>query len=649
MAVGHDYGVRFPNAATGETTSGTRTWTHTASGNAVGVAVFAFTNNTTAPITTTVSYGNVALVLLRSATVTTGGGAEANQRVELWSTTAVIPTGVQTVTAGSVIGTSHGFMSVTVLAGPGETAVIDTSGTTGITTSTNPRQSLTTLRPSMAYAATVSDSNSALTAISGCTDLFNYDWGSQVCQLARQTVIHAAGTFDTGETYATSDQFCAVGIAFALTTYAPRGSGISKAKGSGKVSLKVKRGSGLTVGMGSGSKQCAYIKSGSGIAKTSGSGTPGTGRTRAGSAAALTSGSGAMTVTSSGTVTYVKAGSGCPKTSGTASRNLTALRSGSASALTSGSGARSVTRARAGSGIPKTSGAGSRMVTRTRAGSGLPKTSGAGTRSVIFTRRGSASTLGAGSSTLSRLLGRLGSAAATGAGTAAKLLTSLVKAGSGVSRTSGSGTRQVTRARSGAASALTSGSGARQVTSLVKAGSGSSRTSGSGTRQQALSRGGTAAVTGAGDGRPQVTQAGQVAKSGAAMAATMSSAPHAGRVYAKAGGGCATGAAKGLKQVPATKRGGGLARGCSAGYQQITMARSGGACAVGTGTGSTPPRVFDSLGIMAGAPHGRWGTGEPAGRYAAGIPHGRWQAGEPAGRYASGSPHGRQAVGSPHG
>src|SRR5512146_347866 len=178
MAIAHDSVTRFPTSGT-ETTSGTRTWTHTPTGTPCGVAVFLLGSATTSALASAVSYGSATLTLQQSATVTTGGGAEANQRLEVWASVTNIPAGAQTVTVSGAVSTIHGFTSVAVTSDTG-VASINTSGATDLTTSSQPRQSLTTTKDTMAYAACTTDANAPQTGmLSGCTLLATgFDWGS---------------------------------------------------------------------------------------------------------------------------------------------------------------------------------------------------------------------------------------------------------------------------------------------------------------------------------------------------------------------------------------------------------------------------------------------------------------------------------------
>lgn len=210
MAIAHDANTRFPSgAATDDTTTGDRTFTHTPTGTPKGAVVAICCTGTSQPVTG-VLYGGTAMTLSTSATDTTEAGS-----VWIYTLTNLSGlSGAQTITLQGCIAAAKWCTCSTVTAATATTRV-NTSNAVNTTTAANPSVSLTTTRNTNSYGAMHSGAGSVGTAGTGCTLQHNRDYGALIAQTLKRTSDNeASGTITLSITLA-SDDYCIAAVALA--------------------------------------------------------------------------------------------------------------------------------------------------------------------------------------------------------------------------------------------------------------------------------------------------------------------------------------------------------------------------------------------------------------------------------------------------
>ena len=212
MAIAHDTATRFPttNGTTGvnsvDTTTGTRTFTHSGSASATAAVVMLLATGNSA-VVSGVLYGGVNMTLTTSATDTSEAGM-------VWIYTLTgnpIPQGSQTV---SLLGCTATGKWATCCTMTGTYPQVATSNATNTTTSANPTIALTTTAASsMGYAAAHDGNAAPATAMTTGTLLHSNDYGALCANTGRMTAAVGAGTNSITFTIV-SDDWCCAGVAF---------------------------------------------------------------------------------------------------------------------------------------------------------------------------------------------------------------------------------------------------------------------------------------------------------------------------------------------------------------------------------------------------------------------------------------------------
>jgi hypothetical protein len=212
VAVAHDTETRFPttDGTTGtnsvDTTTGDRSFTHSASVNAKGAVVAVFCTGTTA-VVAGVTYGGVSMTLSADAEDTTEAG-----RVQVFTLTGpTFPPGPQSVVLQTATATAKWACCSTVTAA-GLTTVNDTT-VVNTTTAANPTATMATTNDAMAYCGVHAGNNApATTGIAGSTVQKSNDYGTLCSNAARWTNVTNSGSTGIGVTLA-SDDHCVAAVA----------------------------------------------------------------------------------------------------------------------------------------------------------------------------------------------------------------------------------------------------------------------------------------------------------------------------------------------------------------------------------------------------------------------------------------------------
>jgi hypothetical protein len=212
VAVAHDTETRFPTTDgtttvnSVDTTTGDRSFTHSASVNAKGAVVAVFCTGTTA-VVAGVTYGGVSMTLSADAQDTTEAG-----RVQVFTLTgSTFPPGPQSVVLQTATATQKWACCSTVTA-TGLTTVNDTT-VVNTTTAANPTATMATTNAAMAYAGVhAGNAAPATTGIAGSTVQKSNDYGALCANAARWTNVTNSGSTGIGVTLA-SDDHCVAAVA----------------------------------------------------------------------------------------------------------------------------------------------------------------------------------------------------------------------------------------------------------------------------------------------------------------------------------------------------------------------------------------------------------------------------------------------------
>ena len=219
MAVAHDAQTRFPSTDgpsgtnSVDTTTGSRTFTHTPVGTPKGVVVVIVSDVTgTAPVTG-VLYGGVAMSLQETAIDTSEAG-----RVDIYTLASGVPSGAQTVTLQGA-STAQKWVTCSTVTASSSTVLVNAHGHVDTTIATNPAVTLTTTLTALLYGAVAGGAAapSSYAAGTGFTAQFNNDLGAQSARSQRSTSTVAAGSNSYNFAFATSDDWCIAAVAIAET------------------------------------------------------------------------------------------------------------------------------------------------------------------------------------------------------------------------------------------------------------------------------------------------------------------------------------------------------------------------------------------------------------------------------------------------
>ena len=188
MALAHDANTRWPttDGTTGvnsvDTTTGTRTFTHTPSGTPKGVVVVVLASSTTQPVSE-VWYGGYRMDLTISTTEATEAGG-----VWIYTLTKVeVPTGAQTVTLFDATSASKWATCSTVTAATTGTQVYNSTQNTSASAA-NPTTQITGYAgTAMSYSGLHSGAAAPATAMGAGTLQHSNDYGAKMANTARST------------------------------------------------------------------------------------------------------------------------------------------------------------------------------------------------------------------------------------------------------------------------------------------------------------------------------------------------------------------------------------------------------------------------------------------------------------------------------
>lgn len=205
MAIAHGATTRFPTTGDGDTTTGTRTFTHTPAATPAGVAITILHNSAADPVTG-VQYGGVGLTLTQDV-IDTGTAADQG-RTQVWTLTdQTIPSGTQTVTLLGCSGTAKLVVCATATSATDLTTVNNSNGVF-VSAGTNPTVSVTTSADTMLYGGWHSGAGTnGSTAASGTTEIASTLYGANSGRICRSSAVRSAGTNSLDYTFATSDNY----------------------------------------------------------------------------------------------------------------------------------------------------------------------------------------------------------------------------------------------------------------------------------------------------------------------------------------------------------------------------------------------------------------------------------------------------------
>jgi hypothetical protein len=209
VAIAYDATTRYPVTDGTTVATGNLTFSHAGAAGARG-AVVVLLSATTSAVVTGVLYGGVAMTLTTTATDTSEAG-----RIDIYTLVVGAPTGTQTVTLQGCTSAAK-WAQCTTVAAASSAVTVNASNVVNTTTSTNPQVGLVTTATTLAIGGVHSGNASVLTVpLTGVTIQEDQDYGALVAMAVRRTAVDAAGTIPLGFTFATSDDWCAAGVAIA--------------------------------------------------------------------------------------------------------------------------------------------------------------------------------------------------------------------------------------------------------------------------------------------------------------------------------------------------------------------------------------------------------------------------------------------------
>lgn len=197
--------VGLPESPTFDATSnpvagtGDLSWTHTPVGSPGGATVIVMQFGSGLNEVAGVTYGGVAMDVVRVAGTTIGAVAGVKYIYHLGKD---VPTGPQTVIVDTTAATLRQAGCMTVVC-EGGTEV--SASASGLGSGANPSQAITTTKRGILFAALLSDLDSvSVTPGTGMTEHFETDMGTEIVQMERSTNVLAAGNWVPAWTAASS-------------------------------------------------------------------------------------------------------------------------------------------------------------------------------------------------------------------------------------------------------------------------------------------------------------------------------------------------------------------------------------------------------------------------------------------------------------